>query len=271
MTLLQMPEDRLAECERRIEQGLKTFIDVGKALIEIRDDRLYRDTHATFEDYCRQRWGMRESRAYQMMDAAQAVEVLKSSTIVELPLPTNEAQARPLTILRGDPDAQREAWQEVTIRAAEREAPVTAALVQEVVSERVRQGGVPTPPQPAAPRSLVDLLTDQEKHLWADLKVGYTVVVNIKEHANLVLLAQSQDLYVRCDRQSIWGNPFIMGPDGDRDTVCDSYGQFYLPRKPSLLSQLGALDGKALGCWCAPLRCHCDELIKALEERGRKR
>ena len=31
------------------ERGLETFVDVGLALMEIRDRRLYRDTHATFE------------------------------------------------------------------------------------------------------------------------------------------------------------------------------------------------------------------------------
>jgi hypothetical protein len=28
----------------------------GTALLEVRDRRLYRETHATFEDYCRERW-----------------------------------------------------------------------------------------------------------------------------------------------------------------------------------------------------------------------
>lgn len=40
----------LASCEQRIERGLKTFIDVGQALAEIRDSRLYKGTHETFED-----------------------------------------------------------------------------------------------------------------------------------------------------------------------------------------------------------------------------
>jgi hypothetical protein len=51
---------RRAELEEVIELGLATFITVGNALLEIRDSRLYRDTHATLEDYCRERWGSRE-------------------------------------------------------------------------------------------------------------------------------------------------------------------------------------------------------------------
>ena len=49
--------DRLAECEAVIERGQQTFIEVGQALMEIRDSRLYRETHATFEAYCNERWG----------------------------------------------------------------------------------------------------------------------------------------------------------------------------------------------------------------------
>jgi hypothetical protein len=47
---------RLDQLEEKIERGLKTFIEVGTALREIRDKRLCRQTHGTFEDYCRERW-----------------------------------------------------------------------------------------------------------------------------------------------------------------------------------------------------------------------
>jgi hypothetical protein len=45
---------RLVELERKIQQGLLRFIELGEAL-EIRDSRLYRREHRTrtFEDHCR--------------------------------------------------------------------------------------------------------------------------------------------------------------------------------------------------------------------------
>ena len=44
---LSVPErSRLAELEAVVEAGLQTFVDVGLALSEIRDGRLYRKTHA---------------------------------------------------------------------------------------------------------------------------------------------------------------------------------------------------------------------------------
>jgi hypothetical protein len=52
-------QSRLETLERVIESGLRTFVEVGEALMEIRDQRLYQD--ATFEDYCRERWGISQS------------------------------------------------------------------------------------------------------------------------------------------------------------------------------------------------------------------
>jgi phage N-6-adenine-methyltransferase len=121
----------LLECERVIERGLNTFVEVGAALLKIRDNRLYKDTeYDTFEKYCAGRWGMKQSRAYQYMDAAQVVGNLESSTIVEL-LPANEAQVRPLVGL--PPEQQFQVWQQVvdTVPAGK----ITAAFVQETVEK----------------------------------------------------------------------------------------------------------------------------------------
>ena len=82
----------LANCEEVIDKGLRTFVEVGTALLTIRDRRLYRAQHGTFEDYCQGRWGMSRPRAYQMIDAATVVGNL--STIVDK-FPTTESQARP--------------------------------------------------------------------------------------------------------------------------------------------------------------------------------
>jgi hypothetical protein len=66
--------------------------------MEIRDSKLYRVEHGTFEDFCKLKWNLKQSRAYQMMDAAKATMNVKSSTMVEVS-PTSERQARPLTKL----------------------------------------------------------------------------------------------------------------------------------------------------------------------------
>jgi hypothetical protein len=60
------PEDSLtpAEIKNRdrleaiVQPGLATFVEVGNALAEIRDRRLHRDTHRSFETYVRDWWGV---------------------------------------------------------------------------------------------------------------------------------------------------------------------------------------------------------------------
>ena len=62
---------------------------------------------------------------------------------------------------------------------------------------------------------------------------------------------------VYCGRPSPWGNPFIIGKHGDRDTVCDRFEREILPTL-----DVSELRGKDLVCYCAPERCHCDAILR---------
>jgi ParB-like chromosome segregation protein Spo0J len=104
---------------------------------------------------------------------------------------------------------------------------------------------------------------DRDLKLKAKAIAGKAVVVNISKDHHIVAWARSKGLLVMVDRSSPWGNPFYLHDDGDRDEVCDSYADFYLPHKPSLLKQLKSLKGKVLACHCAPERCHADAIAEA--------
>jgi hypothetical protein len=114
---------------------------------------------------------------------------------------------------------------------------------------------------------------DEEAPVWSEeqerlrglLEEGLTVVVNLRTHDALIEWAQERDLFVRVDRHSPWGNPFLLEDDGDRETVVARYRDHYLPHKPSLLERIAELEGKALGCWCAPDLCHADVLADFFE------
>ncbi len=68
------------------------------------------------------------------------------------------------------------------------------------------------------------------------------------------------DVYV--GRPGPWGNPFVIGRDGDRAKVVELYAN-YLRDNPELVERARrALAGKVLGCWCAPLACHGDVLAR---------
>lgn len=56
---------------------------------------------------------------------------------------------------------------------------------------------------------------------------------------------------------SPYGNPYVIGRDGDRDQVCDLFEKNILPGL-----DVSALRGKNLLCFCAPKRCHGDAILK---------
>jgi hypothetical protein len=62
-------------------------------------------------------------------------------------------------------------------------------------------------------------------------------------------------------RGSKWGNPFVIGRDGDRAAVIAKYER-YLRSRHDLLLALDELRGKDLVCFCAPLACHGDLLLR---------
>jgi len=67
-------------------------------------------------------------------------------------------------------------------------------------------------------------------------------------------------------RGSPYGNPFVIGKDGDRDEVCDKYEQ-YLLSNPQLMQVVKTnLKGRDVVCFCAPKRCHGDTLVRLANE-----
>lgn len=69
-------------------------------------------------------------------------------------------------------------------------------------------------------------------------------------------------------RPTKWGNPFIIGRDGDREAVIRKHREWLL-RQPELMAALPELRGRDLVCWCAPEACHADTLAELAEGRER--
>lgn len=67
-------------------------------------------------------------------------------------------------------------------------------------------------------------------------------------------------------RGTEFGNPFIIGPHGDRAEVVERYRQhlwFRLKTEPALKGKVRQLHGRDLCCCCAPAACHGDILARA--------
>ncbi|MBA2357068.1 MAG: hypothetical protein H0V84_01400 [Actinobacteria bacterium] len=60
----------LASLEATVERGLETFVEVALALREIRDRRLYRESHPSFASYVRERFALGRRTAYGYLEAA---------------------------------------------------------------------------------------------------------------------------------------------------------------------------------------------------------
>ena len=86
----------------------------------------------------------------------------------------------------------------------------------------------------------------------------------------LLCWAEAEGRDEKITRGTDWGNPFVIGEDGDRETVIAKYGK-YLEMKDGLLHRLksGELSGKLLVCWCCPDGCHGDTLMKKAKEANK--
>ena len=84
--------------------------------------------------------------------------------------------------------------------------------------------------------------------------------------ARVVHLRDAPPDAIRIDRGTPWGNPFRIGPDGDRREVIAKFRDHFWNRIHAgevNLDQLAGLHGKNLACHCAPLPCHGDVLAEA--------
>jgi hypothetical protein len=134
------------DLERTVQQA---FFVAGKALKLLRDKRLYRETHTTFESYVRDRFDFTRRAADYLISAAEIVENLKAVNSLSsldnsksLPkreqivlrtnvLPTKESQCRSLAKL--SPEEQHHAWYKA-VELAGNKVP-SSKLVKEAVRE----------------------------------------------------------------------------------------------------------------------------------------
>jgi hypothetical protein len=112
--LEELSEDEEQERHRLESKVERAFVEAGTALRQLRDGRLYRSTHKTFEEYCRDRFGFQRRHCYQLIEAAVVVENLCANS-AQKDLGTNSTQILPTTEYQIRPLTQLEAAQQVII------------------------------------------------------------------------------------------------------------------------------------------------------------
>ena len=120
----------LSGYEKKIERGIATFVEVGSALKAIRDKKLYKLTHKSFESYVQERWGWTRVRAYQLIETADVQKNVNNCI-------QNEGQAR--EVAKAPEDKQAEVVEQA-VRMAEEEGrkPIAKdfAKAREIVCEQ---------------------------------------------------------------------------------------------------------------------------------------
>ncbi len=124
-----------------IQDNMKGFYIIGCSLMEILDNRLYREISDRFEDFCRDHLCISQAYAYRQIAAAKVVKNLSPNGDIPKAvknfspngdIPINESQARPLSRLK--PEEQRLAWRHANDIADAAERKVTARDVSRAVS-----------------------------------------------------------------------------------------------------------------------------------------
>lgn len=140
---------RFIQLEKIIERGRLTFVEVGDALLQIRDSKLYRSDYSTFEDYCRERWGWNRRYCNRLIEASSVIQkmgpigpkVAAESQARELARvePEKRAQVLETASSNGDLTAKRirEAAAKINGAAQERPNPEMEARLQNDIAKCV--------------------------------------------------------------------------------------------------------------------------------------
>lgn len=159
-------------CERAIQDGLNSFISMGKALAVVRERNLYREEYATFEDYCQGRWRFNLTRASQLISAASTATRLQEITQVAV---NNERVARELR--RFPEDLQPAILQVASGMAADHDVDLTSSLVKaagNVLQEAARTGTVDLGTGDSHPITVAVAAEETERILrrWEHVRAG---------------------------------------------------------------------------------------------------
>ena len=83
------------------------------------------------------------------------------------------------------------------------------------------------------------------------------------------------EVLIKVDRSSPVGNPFYMRNEGMRDEVCDKYEAYFYKKVKeagafrdyvAYIYRTALKQDVALGCWCAPKRCHANVIATFINQ-----
>ena len=153
--------------ERKVERA---FYEAGKALQELRERRLYRNTHKTFESYCQERFGHSRQKANFLIAGAKAYDNLTTNCCQTDPenLTTNGTQTETETQMttNGCQNQDESPISLTTNRAQDPEVEMTTNGLQTEMAKMTTNGTQILPTSEGQVRPLTKLEPDQQREAW---------------------------------------------------------------------------------------------------------
>ena len=147
---------RLKQLETTITKGSKAFIEVGLALAEIRDSKLYRVHFSTFEKYCEVKWNWSKQHVYRLIECAPVAE--------SNPRVTNYKQASELA--KVDPAKRDEVIEAASEQAATEGRPMTSQDIADAATVDVESTVMESQPATPTDTAPAPAKTQSGEHVW---------------------------------------------------------------------------------------------------------
>jgi len=132
-------QERLHELENTVRKGFQQFLEVGRALSEIRERRLYKaDDFRSFGEYVKARFNYNLSYCNYVMNTADMIRRLEDCHDDSFVMPSSEAQCKALApLIRKEElnDAKMDQIKEVLTKIKEEDVRPTAKAIQATIAE----------------------------------------------------------------------------------------------------------------------------------------
>ncbi len=186
-------ENERLHLERQVERA---FYQAGLALQLLRDQKLYRSTHNTFQEYCQDRFGFTKRSAYYLIDAVQIVDNLQKSEPLVHIMPTSERQCRALKSLK--PSQQQEAWNKAVAQA--RGKVPSSRIVRDVVNQIKNQDTQPKNNHQL--KSKIKFIPLKNPSIGQRVRIGSEHPLLAQELATITQIPNNRTVVLELDNQS---------------------------------------------------------------------
>lgn len=128
-----------------IRMGLGTFVEVGRALLDIRDSGQYREAgFSSFDNYCRYRWDLGRAWADRQITAAKVYEAIGDNDHCHLPQNVEQAVALGPLLNKDGEGAVQNAWDQI-VKSHQGDGPITGREVRAFLNPAVAVGPTKRP------------------------------------------------------------------------------------------------------------------------------